>query len=357
MSKNRKKLKLHPSKRAFIESGTQYSGYHTDIDTQIEIISYNDTSCVKFQPKIDEFLEWAPQSDQLHWINITGIANIAAIQDICKKFNIHYLYLEDILNVHQRPKMDEDREYIYASFKAINWDKALSNIEEEQYSVLLKDNILFTFEEYAGDHFSSVRDRLHSDDSFFRSRGLDYLFYKLIDITVDNYFEVLEIIGDSIESEEDIIMSNPKNADLERIQNSKKDIIQMRKSVYPFREILNKILNSENPAFKESNKKYFKDVQDHILQIIETTESLREMNISLKDMYLNSLSHEMNKIMKVLTIMSTFFIPLTFLVGVYGMNFQYMPELTMKYGYYTLWAVMVAIVIVLSLWFRRRGWF
>ena len=186
---------------------------------------------------------------------------------------------------------------------------------------------------------------------------MDYLLYRFFDITIDNYFDVLENLGNTLEIIEDEIMQHSRPYHLERIQDTKKDIMQIRKNIFPVREILSKVISSENHCIDEKNKKYFKDILDHVIQLIDTTETYREINLSLKDVYLNTLSHEMNRVMKVLTVISTFFIPLTFLVGVYGMNFRNMPELEWYNGYYYLWGLMIVIVIGLFIWFKRKGWY
>jgi magnesium transporter len=356
-SQTHKRIKFHPSKKSANSEMLEYTGVHTNIATTIEIITFDETSYRSSSLDLATFIAWEPEEHLQHWVNITGISDTESIKNICLKYNIHYLYQEDIMNIHQRPKLDEENNYIYTSFKELTWDIVTNIVEEEQYSIILFCNTILTFQEVEGDHFDSIREKLKNPDSYYRDKKVDYLFYRFFDITTDNYFDVLENLGNILEKIEDEIMHNARPYHLERIQDSKKDIMQIRKNIFPVREILSKVISSENHCINDKNKKYFKDILDHVIQIIDTTETYREINISLKDIYLNAQSHEMNRVMKVLTIISTFFIPLTFLVGVYGMNFENMPELKWQNGYYYLWGLMIAVVICLSIWFKRKGWF
>ncbi len=352
-----KRVNFHPSKKGLSSETPIYTGIHSDVATTIEVLTYDEHSCSIKTISLDEFKEWKPLDTYQYWVNVTGINNAENIKTICEKYNIHILYQEDILNIYQRPKIDEEFDYIFCAFKELRWLDASYTIEEEQYSLVLMKNTVLTFQEAGGDAFDQVREKLKTNNSYYRGKGVDYLFYRFLDITIDNYFDILEKLGQRLESIEDDITLRVRNEHQTDIQDSKKDIMQIRKNIVPVREIINKLLTMENPFITDKTKKYFKDVHDHILQAIETTDNYREINVSLKDLYISAQSHEMNKVIKVLTIISTFFIPLTFLVGVYGMNFKYMPELEMPYGYYAVWVVMFLIVIFLSIWFKRKGWF
>ena len=270
---------------------------------------------------------------------------------------MHYLYQEDILNVFQRPKVEEEENYIFVTLKALEWDEQTKEVEEEQMSVILTSNAVITFQEKEGDGFQIIRERLETANTTVRERPIDYLFYRILDVSVDIYFDILEKMGDYLEEIENEVLGQPDNVVLLKIQNNKKDIMQVRKNIYPMRDVLNKLISSDHPFIHEKTKKYFRDVLDHTIQILETVETYRDTNFSLKDIYLNAMSHEMNRIMKILTIISTFFIPLTFIVGVYGMNFKYMPELNWINGYYLIWGIMLTIVVLLTYWFKRKGWF
>jgi magnesium transporter len=355
---SKKRIKFPPSKKGIPHGVPVYTGSIQDLNTLITVITYSkNISCQTRNMTTDEFLIWQPEPDSIHWINVTGVSNAKNIGQICRKFDIHYLYQEDIMNIYQRPKVDEDDNYIYATFKSLNWDTSKSLVTEEQYSTILLNNIVISFEETVGDNFDILRDKLHLDNSFYSVRGADYLFYKLLDITVDHYFDVVEKIGDQLETLEDQLLAKARPAHLSLIQETKKDLIQTRKNVVPLRELLSRLMSSDHKTIDPKTRKYFGDVQDHVIQVIDITETYLEINLSLKDIYLNSLSHDMNHVIKILTIISTFFIPLTFLVGVYGMNFDNMPELRWPHGYYYIWGLMLFIVVSLSIYFRKKGWF
>ena len=322
----------------------------------IDIISFDETSCETCHPNLSHTIE-RKATTKKEWININGISDESYVRLICDKYGIHTLFQEDILNVFQRPKVEEDSKYLFMTFKSLSWNEENKCIDEEQLSFILLDKTVLSFQEIPGDHFDQIRSRLDTDGSIIRSREVDYLFYRMLDVTVDNYFEILEKLGDYLEEIEDGIMHNPTALDLEKIQENKKDIMQLRKHIYPLRDVLNRIISTENDLIDEKTKKYFKDVLDHTIQVLETVETYREINLSLKDVYLNSLSHEMNRVMKVLTIISTVFIPLTFIVGVYGMNFENLPELKWEYGYFYIWAFMIVVTFLQIMWFRNKRWF
>lgn len=351
-----KKLKHAPSKKGLPPGTAIYTGQNAIEQSIIEVIDYSaDQTNIK-SITLEEFLITQPTTSK-RWINVNGISNEKYVRSICDAYKIHYLYQEDIMNVFQRPKVEEENDYLFMTFKSLNWQDDTNDIDEEQFSFFLLQNTVITFQEKVGDNMEIIRDRLKNNTSIIKEKPIDYLFYRLIDVTVDNYFDVLEKMGDHLESIENNIMEGTDQEDLVKIQNSKKDIMQVRKNIYPLRDVLNKLINSEHPFINDKTKRYFKDVLDHTIQILETTETYRDINISLKDVYLNAVSNEMNKIMKILTIISTFFIPLTFIVGVYGMNFKHMPELEWPYGYYAIWVVMLIIVVVLTMWFKQKKWF
>lgn len=332
-----------------------YTGKNTNTQTKIEVFSYGVEDCELVYPSVEDLLNM--DFSLKTWINIEGLGDVELVQKICERFGVHHLYQEDILNVFQRPKVEEEEQYIFTTFKSLGWNDENNELETEQISMVLAGNVVLTFQEKPGDHYKVLRDRLLTANSVIRERSADYLFYRILDITVDVYFDILEKMGDYLETIENEVLEQPINGVLIEIQNNKKDIMQLRKNIYPMRDMMNKIVISEHPLIQERTRKYLKDVLDHTVQILENIETYRDINVSLKDVYLNALSHDMNRVMKILTIISTFFIPLTFIVGVYGMNFKYMPELEWANGYYLIWAIMIFIVVVLSFWFKRKGWF
>ncbi len=332
-----------------------YTGKHFTRTPDIEVYSFSPEKCEVSQPSFSELQQQT--SGQIRWININGINHTEAVAAICKLFEVDYLYQEDILNIFQRPKAELEDNYIFLTFKSLEWDPVQRHVAEEQISLILSKNATISFQEKPGDHFDFLREKLKSDISVIRTKTSDYLFYRLLDITVDSYFELLEKIGETLEVLEINVLEKPSPSVLHEIQMNKKDLMTIRRNIYPMRDLLNKVINGEHPLISDATLKYFRDVQDHTIQIIETLETFREMNLSLKDAYLNAMSHEMNKIMKVLTIISTLFIPLTFIAGVYGMNFKYMPELEWTHGYTLTWGIMLTVVISLIVWFRKKGWF
>jgi len=349
--KNKKRLS-----KTGLPPGTQiYTGDKLALGAEIEIFSYNQDTCTRKKIVKGDVPEFLPNLN--HWINIIGISDIETVRQYCERLEVHNLYQEDIVNVFQRPKVEEEDTYIFAILKALEWKNETREIEEEQISIILKGNILITFQERIGDNYNQIRDRLVNNHSIIREKNVDYLFYRLIDITVDVYFDILEKLGEYLEEMEEIVLGHPDNQLLVMIQNNKKDIMLLRKLIYPLRDMAAKLIVSDHVDIEERTKKYFKDVHDHTIQILETIEAYRDINYSLKDLYLNAMSHEMNRIMKILTIMSTFFIPLTFIVGVYGMNFKFMPELDSPYGYIAVWTLMLGIAGFLIYWFRKKKWF
>ncbi|MBL0025027.1 MAG: magnesium/cobalt transporter CorA [Saprospiraceae bacterium] len=350
-----KKHKKRLSKSGLPPGTHIYTGKIETKDSEIEIFSYSENQCTRKILGVGDSPDLDPSLN--HWINIIGLSDHETVKKYCDLLGVHYLYQEDILNVFQRPKAEEEDGYIFTTMKAIEWNSETKELNDEQISIVLSNRIVITFQERPGDYFGQIRDGLISNGTIIREKDIDYLFYRLIDVTVDIYFDILEKLGDYLEEVEDIVLGQPGNGLLIMIQNNKKDIMMLRKMIYPMRDMISKIVSSEHKLIEERTKKYFKDVQDHTIQIMETIETYRDINYSLKDLYLNAMSHEMNRIMKILTIISTFFIPLTFIVGVYGMNFKYMPELNWLNGYYIVWILMLSIVIFLTFWFKRKGWF
>lgn len=351
----RRKNKPRVSKKGLPPGANIYTGQHTLDYTKIELIRYNANQHEQLEINADELTTYH-QDTYNHWLNITGIHDAALVKQFTETFGIHILHQEDIMNVFQRPKAEEESNYWFAVLKMVSWDSKLHEPVEEQLSFFLAGDTLITFQERPGDIFGPIRDRLKDANSKARQRKADYLFYLLIDIIVDQYFEVVDKLGEKLEILEDSIMDNYNENLLAEIQNNKKDLILMRKITYPVREVLIKLMRNENNLIEEKNIRYLRDIYDHTIQILDTIDSYREINVSLKDIYLNMVSHELNKVMKMLTIISTVFIPLTFIVGVYGMNFDIMPELRWAFGYALVWLVMIIIVVALIVYFRRKKW-
>jgi magnesium transporter len=290
------------------------------------------------------------------WINIDGLANIDVIGKIGNCFSIHPLTLEALLNTEQRPKIVDMETYIYLSLKMLSMKKESYDIKVEHVSIIIGPNYLISFQEDVGDVFDPVRERIRREGGRVRKNGPDYLAYALIDDIVDNYFIVMEKIEERVEDLEEELVVSATRESVWKINRLKKDMIFLRKAVWPLREVITGLERAESPLIKESTHIYLRDVYDHTIQVIDTLETLRDMVSGMLDIYLSSLSYKMNEIMKVLTLIATIFIPLTFVAGVYGMNFQYMPELTWEYGYFTVWGVMIIMVVLMLFYFRKRQW-
>lgn len=289
------------------------------------------------------------------WIDIDGIHRIDIIRKIGDRFNLHPLFLEDIATSGQYPKLEDFGDYLFITLKMLDYEPG-GQIGAEQVSLVLGPNYVLTFQEKAGDIFKPIRKRI-AGNSHFRQGGADYLAYAVLDLIVDRYFPVLEKLGDAIEDKEEELVANPVSGTLSSIQRLKKELLFLRKSVWPLRDVVSSLSKGGTPLIRDANRIYLRDVHDHTVQIIDTIETLREIIYGMFDIYLSSMSNRMNEIMKVLTVFATIFIPLTFLVGVYGMNFKFMPELEWKWSYPLLWIFMIAAAVGMLRYFRRRRWF
>ena len=292
----------------------------------------------------------------ISWINIDGLHEIDVIEKIGKCFDIHPLVQEDILNTDQRPKMEDYDKYIFLVLKMLYVDEKTKEIHSEQVSLILGNNYVVSFQETIGDVFDSVRDRIRSSKGRIRKMGADYLAYALMDAIIDNYYVILEKIGEKIESMQEDIISNPDPETLNHIYKLKRDMIYLRKSVWPLREVLNGMLREESKLIKKSTHIYLRDLYDHTIQVIDTIETYRDMVSGMLDIYMSSISNKMNEVMKVLTIFAAIFIPLTFIAGVYGMNFKHMPELSYSWAYPAVWIVIIVVAVSLLGYFKHKKW-
>lgn len=290
------------------------------------------------------------------WINIDGLHEVEIIEKLGKQFELHPLILEDILHTEQRPKYEDFDKYIFIVLKMLSYNEEFQAVESEQVSLILGDNFVISFQERIGDVFEPIRDRIRNAKGRVRKMGPDYLAYTLTDAIVDSYFAILEKVGEKIESMEEELVSDPTENTLQQIHTMKREMISLRKSVWPLREVISGVQRSESPIIKESTEIYLRDVYDHTIQIIDTIESFRDMVSGMLDIYLSSISNKMNTVMKVLTIIATIFIPLTFVAGIYGMNFEHMPELKWKWAYPGVWIIMLVITVIMLTYFRRKKW-
>jgi magnesium transporter len=322
----------------------------------ITVINYNASLLeIRTLASVDEILQY-DTPETVTWIIVNGLQNVSIVEAIGRHFNIHHLVLEDILNTHQRPKFEEFENYLYIVFKAIALLNGDASVEYEQISLLLLNNIVFTFKEKPDTILDPIINRLKVPQSHIRTQKGDYLGYVIMDTVIDEYFALQDAYDELIETVEDELLTNPTHRTLGTIQKIKRELVYLRRSVSPLRELLAAIHRSESPLLKQRTKQDFTDVYDHAIRIIETLESYRDLISGMLDIYLSSISNKMNETMKVLTVFATLFIPLTFIAGVYGMNFEYMPELKWKWGYPALWAVFIVIAGVLLIFFKKRKW-
>lgn len=290
------------------------------------------------------------------WINVDGIHRTDIIEKIGKRFLIHPLTLEDVLNTMQRPKLEGFGDYSFMVLKMLYHDKRTGRLRAEQISILLCETCVISFQEYEGDVFDPIRNRLRKGQGRLRNMGVDFLVYALVDAIVDNCFGILERISEKVEGLEEVLVARPRPETLKTIHGLKRELILLRKSMWPLREVLGSLTRQDSPGIQEATAIYFRDVYDHTVQVIDTIETLREMVSSMVDLYLSSLSNRMNEVMKLLTIVATIFIPLTFVAGLYGMNFRHMPELEWRYGYALVWGVMAVIAAIMLIYFKRKRW-
>ena len=351
------KLTKKRSKKAGLPPGTLvHIGEKLTEKTRIAVVEYDGHD---FQEKELETLETCylfPKEPSVTWINVIGVHQVEVLEKLGNCFGVHHLALEDILNTEQRPKIEDYGEDLFIVVKLISSNEERDEIDAEQISLILRPNAVLSFQEKEGDDFSTVKERLRAGKGRLRKMGADYLAYTLLDIVVDQYFVVLEKLGERLEVLEERLLADPGTATLQKIQNLKKDMLLLRKWIWPLREVISSLERGEFPGIQESTQIYLRDVYDHAIQVMDTIEIYRDMLSGMLDIYLSSLNNRMNAVMKVLTIIATIFMPLTFLAGVYGMNFKHMPELDWPWGYPIILILMASVAILMLTLFRRKKW-
>ncbi len=322
----------------------------------ISVIGYGPDSVVeRYFEQVDQYLA-SPCDSPVVWVNIEGVHDVELIRVLGETHTFHPLVLEDIVNTVQRPKIEDYGEYLFIVLKMLHQD-GKSDFNSEQLSIILGSDYIFTFQEgMAGDVFDPVRDRIRNGKGKIRSMGADYLAYSLIDAIVDGYFSILEGFGERIVDVEEELALTPDQKALHRINAMKKEIIFLRKTVWPLREAISFLERGDSHLLHASTRLYFRDVYDHTVQVIDTVETYRDLLSGMLDLYLSNISNRTNEVMKFLTVIGTIFMPLTFLVGVYGMNFKHFPELEWKNGYFFLWGVMISVALFMVIYFRRKRW-
>lgn len=359
MAKRKSKSKMQDYKKQVgqIPGAIIYTGTKKSNALFIESFDYNHEFCNEKELKNVEEAYKFKTTDSITWININGLNNVDEIEKIGNHYHLHPLVLEDIVSTNQRPKIDEYEDYMFLVIKMMYYDNK-EHIISEQVSFVLGNNYVLTFQEAEGDVFNSIRKRIREAKGRIRGLGSDYLLYALIDSVVDHYYTIIETMGNKIEVLEDQLFEGLTKDEIStEIQALKREVLKVRRSIFPLREIINRIDKSENKLISTKTLHYFGDVYDHIIQISDTIDIYREMIWGLMDMYMTTISNRMNEVMKVLTIIATIFIPLTFIAGIYGMNFENMPELHYKYGYPIAWIVMILIFLAMLYYFKKKKWF
>ncbi len=333
-----------------------YTGKKSDKDFQVECFDYTKESIEESVILNIEEAAAYKHTDSVTWINVDGLKHTDKIENIGQQYRLHPLVLEDIVNTTQRPKIDEYEDYLFIVLKMLYYDSD-ENIIIEQVSFVLGKNYVISFQESEGDVFDTIRERLRLNNGRIRSLKSDYLLYALIDAVVDNYYKIIETLGNKIEDLETELFEGHarENVNIE-VQQLKREILKVRRAIFPLREIISRITKDDHPLIYKRTITYYRDIYDHLIQVSENIDIYREMIWSLMDMYMTTISNKMNEVMKVLTIMSSIFIPLSFLAGLYGMNFEYIPELKYRYGYFILIGVMLILFIGLIFYFRRKKW-
>lgn len=345
------------SKKAGLAPGTLvFVGERKLEKVKVSMLDYDEEHIEEKELKdIEESYPYL-EKPSVTWINVGGVHDVNVIEKMGSTLDLHPLLLEDIMNTGQRPKVDDYGDYLFIVMKMFYYDDTEDEVVSEQVSLVLCKTTVVLFQERERDVFNFVRERLRKSKGPIRKMGADYLAYALIDAVVDSYFAILERIGEEIESEEEELISKPTPETLQTMYNLKRNLAYLRKSVWPLREVVGSLERAESPLMDKRMVIYLRDVYDHTIQVMDTVETFRDMTSGMLDIYLSSVSNKMNEVMKVLTIIATVFIPLTFLAGVYGMNFVYMPELQMQWAYPVLLVVMLAVGVLMVIHFRRKGW-
>lgn len=357
MSRNKKRDK-RISKKGLPPGTKVYTGASNAEEVKMTVIKYNPERVEKFTAHMDDLPQLFQEKDYKIWLDVDGVHDVEKVVFICEKLGIHLLHQEDILNVYQRPKLEEEDDYTLLIIRMIHHiQEETMEAEVEQLGLLVKDNILISFQETKlGDVFDPIRVRFQKDGSKLRERNVDYLLYALFDVIVDSYLENLIKLEEFMENMEEEMITELAHYDAYKILGLKKILLEHKKAILPLKEIMPMLLRTRKEWIQDNNQRFFMDLHDHVLMAYEMLESQLDLQNSIKDMYLNRMNRDMNNVMKVLTIISTVFIPLTFIVGVYGMNFKHMPELEMRNGYYYTLAGMLTLALFLLGYFKWKKW-
>jgi magnesium transporter len=347
VQKRSKKTGLPPG--TLVHIGERRSGTVT-----VTVFRYSTTSCDELQ--VEQVDQLSPPADEsVIWINVGGVHKVEMVETLGKQFSLHPLLLEDVTNTDQRPKLDDYEAAIFLVMKMLSLTDR-KDIAVEQVSFVLGKNYVISFQENGTDVFQPVRERLRGGKGRLRQSGADYLLYALVDAIVDQYFAVLEHSGEQIEAVQQAVVADPKPETLNEIHALKRQLLFVRRAVWPLRDVMTNLSRSDCPFLQQPTKLFFRDVYDHVVQIVDTIEILREMVSASLDIYLSSVSYRLNTIMRVLTVITTIFMPLSFIASIYGMNFEYMPELRSPWGYPLVLGGMAAVGVGMLVLFRNKRW-
>ena len=323
---------------------------------RIAVMEYDESSCREATTEDVAMCLAVRDTRETAWVHVDGVHHVGTVARIGDHFGLHPLVQEDILNTNQRPKVDMMEGYLYLVLRLLDWDEASQEIRTSQLSVVLGPHYVLSFEERASETFAPLRDRIRRSVGRIRRSGADYLAYAIMDVVVDHYFGLLEHLDEQVENLEVRLVASPTPEMLGQLNRLKRQALFLRKSIWPLREVIARLQRRDSALVSDGTTPYLRDLYDHVVHVIDTVETLRDMLSGMLDVYLTGVSNRMNEVMKVLTVISTIFIPLTFLCGLYGMNFKDMPELSLEHGYALLWVVMLAITGTLVAFFRRKRW-
>ncbi len=348
---------VSPSSAGSVPGSPIYIGDRTPVDATLSLIQYNAEQVCFITPESLEEILAMQEEGMVNWINVNGLADQDLVKRLCGYFRLETLTVEDILNTEHRPKAEDFGTYFFLITKMIT-RRPDGSVEYEQVSIVITRLGVITFQETPGDCFGPVRERLRTGVGRLRRLGPSYLAYALLDVITDNYFAVLESLGDLLEAKEDEAVSRSAgNRFMVDLQGVKADLGRMRRTVWPVREAVSALLHTQSEILEDGLDPFLRDLYENTVQVLDSLEVYRETAASIQEVYLSSVSNRMNEVMKVLTIISTIFIPLTFIVGVYGMNFRYMPELEHPWGYPVTWGVMIAVALGMVAYFKKKKWF
>ena len=352
-----KRKKKSSSKIGLPPGSIVYVGEKKVEKVTIKVTEYDENNAETYEIKSVEEIASFTDTPQVTWASVCGLHETDFLKQIGDKFKIHPLVLEDILNTDTRPKIEITDNYLFIVMKLLTFNAEQKILETEQVSFILGKNFLFSFSEKTDDIFNPVKDRITTQLGKIRKRGVDYLLYALMDIVVDHYFLALEKVEERIEILDVEVINKTERSQIESIYNLRNLLLLLRRSIYPSREIVNQLIKDESDLLDESIEPYLRDLYDHTIHITESIEQQREVTNGLMEIYLSMMSNKMNEVMKVLTVIATIFIPLTFIVGIYGMNFRYIPELDWPWAYFAVWGVMISVVLAMLFYFKRKNWF